>query len=356
MNRPPASELANETQCRAFHEQLKYTTAVLLVNLGSPDAPTPAATRRYLREFLTDRRVIELPSWLWRPILELAILPRRPKASAAKYAKIWTAEGSPLTVATKRLAEALAHHWGEQGPLVRWAMRYGNPNVREVLAALQEEGVRRLLVVPLYPQYCASTTASVFDAVVATLQKWRDLPELRFIRNWHDHPLWVGRVAATIRRAWEVSGEPEQLLFSFHGMPKKTLFAGDPYHCECQKSARLIAEALGLPRERWQVTFQSRFGPAEWLQPYTQERLEELARSGVKRVAVVCPGFVADCLETLEEIGIECREAFLAAGGEHFTYIPCLNDDAEWVRDFASILSDHLHGWPMVTRPEYARS
>jgi ferrochelatase len=350
------TERSDPAECRRFHERITLHTAVLLVNLGSPDAPTPAATRRYLREFLTDPRVIELPRWLWRPILELAILPRRPKASAAKYAQIWTEAGSPLTVATRQLAEGLQALWGESGPLVRWAMRYGNPNVRDELVSLQQAGVRRLLVVPLYPQYCASTTGSVFDAVTRVLQRWRDVPEVRFVRHWHDHPVWVERVAATLRRVFDQDGEPEQLLFSFHGMPLKTLYAGDPYHCECQKSARLIAEALRLPRERWQVTFQSRFGPAKWLQPYTQETLEQLARSGVKRVAVVCPGFVADCLETLEEIAIECREAFLAAGGEHFTYVPCLNADPEWILDFATILTPHLSGWPMHTRVEFPSS
>ncbi len=333
----------------AFRHDQPQRTAVLLVNLGTPAAPTQQAVRPYLREFLTDRRVIELPAWLWRVILELAILPRRPKVTAEKYASIWLPEGSPLAVYTARLAEKLQALWGKEGPMVRWAMRYGEPSVSATLRQLREQGLRRLLVVPLYPQYCASTTASVFDAVVRELMQWRDVPELRFVRHWHDHPRWTARLAHSIRTHWQTHGEPEMLLFSFHGMPKKTLLAGDPYHCECHKSARLIAEALALPNERYRVTFQSRFGPAEWLQPYTEPTLKELAQQGVKRVAVVCPGFVTDCLETLEEIAVEAKTAFLDAGGESFQYIPCLNDDPEWVADLAAILQPHLHGWPAVS-------
>jgi len=337
---------SSKSELAAFHRQLTPFTALLLVNLGSPEAPTVPAVRRYLRQFLTDPRVVELPRWLWRVILELAILPRRPKESAAKYSAIWQEGGSPLLNGTAQLAKALQQVLGSDGPRVAWAMRYGKPSVASVLDQLGAEGLRRLLVVPLYPHYCAATTASVFDAVTEALRSWRDIPEVRFVRNWHDHPLWVGRVAQTIRESWTSNGEPEQLLFSFHGMPQKSLLAGDPYHCECHKSARLIAEALGIPRQKWQVTFQSRFGPSQWLQPYTQDTLESLARSGVKRVAVVCPGFVIDCLETLEEIAQECRSAFLAAGGTSFQYIPCLNADPEWARDFAAILTPHLAGWP----------
>lgn len=331
-----------------FRHDRPQRTGVLLVNLGTPAAPTPEAVRPFLREFLSDPRVIELPRWLWQTILHLFILPRRPKANAQKYASIWLDEGSPLEVYTERLTHALESHWTERGrePLVRWAMRYGEPSVAKVLARMKEEGLRRLLVVPLYPQYCASTTASVFDAVAAELMRWRDVPELRLVRHWHDDPRYIEALAQTLETHWAQHGRPDKLILSFHGMPRRTLELGDPYHCECHKTARLVAERLRLAPDQWLVTFQSRFGRARWLEPYTQPTLERLAREGVARVDVLCPGFATDCLETLEEIGMECRTAFLEAGGKQFHYVPCLNDSPFWVERFAALLEDHLGHWP----------
>ncbi|MCX7946040.1 MAG: ferrochelatase [Hydrogenophilus sp.] len=337
-----------------FRHDTSQRTAILLVNLGTPDHPTPAAVRRYLRQFLTDPRVVDLPPLLWRPLLELFILPRRGRQSAAKYAAIWSEAGSPLAVTTAQLARQLIEHFPTPAPEIDYAMRYGQPAIPNRLQQLRARGLRRLLLVPLYPQYCSATTASVFDAVVAELSRWRDLPEIRFLRSFHDHPRWIARVAATIEEAFRHEGVPEILLFTFHGMPQKSLLAGDPYHCECHKSARLIAEALSLPSARWQLSFQSRFGAGKWLQPSTEQTLLALARKGIKHIAVVAPGFLVDCLETLHEIAIEYRHLFLTAGGTRFTYIPCLNADPQWAADLAAILQPHLSGWPSLTPDEPA--
>jgi ferrochelatase len=324
------------------------TTAILLCNLGTPDAPTAPALRRYLAEFLGDHRVVEIPRLVWLPILHGIILRTRPAKSAAKYASIWTPEGSPLAVWTTRQAQLLQGCLGERGHrvIVREAMRYGNPAIPTVLDGLKAEGIERVLVLPLYPQYSGTTTASVFDAVHGWSQRVRTLPELRFVNRFHDHGGYVEALADSVRRHWQAEGRPEHLVLSFHGVPKRTLLLGDPYHCECLKTARLVAERLELPREAWTATFQSRFGRAEWLQPYTEPTLIELARRGVKRVDVMCPGFTSDCLETLEEIAQEARDAFLAAGGAAFRYIPCLNDRPTWVEALADLAAAHLQGWP----------
>jgi ferrochelatase len=324
-------------------------TAVLLCNLGTPDAATPAALRRYLAEFLSDPRVVEIPRLIWWPILHGIILNLRPRKSAAKYAGIWTAEGSPLMVWTDKQAKMLQGYLGERGQrvVVRPAMRYGSPSIASVLDALKRDGVERVLVLPLYPQYCAATTASVTDAVVQWAQRVRALPELRFVNRYHDDAGYIAALAKRVQDHWQTHGRGDMLVLSFHGVPKRTLLLGDPYHCECQKTARLLAERLGLGPANLRVTFQSRFGKAEWLQPYTAPMLVELARQGTRRVDVMCPGFTADCLETLEEIGIEGRDAFIAAGGREFHYIPCLNDQHEWIAALARIATTHLQGWPL---------
>ena len=323
-------------------------TGVLLVNLGSPEAPTAPALRRYLGEFLADPRVVEIPRAAWLPILHGIVLNTRPKKSAAKYAKIWLPEGSPLAVHTERQAKLLRGRLGQEGLghiQIDWAMRYGEPSIATRLEALKRQGCNRILVVPLYPQYAASSTASVIDAVAAWQLRTRNLPELRFVRSFHDDPAYIAALAASINAYWMQSGRPDKLVISFHGVPRRSLTLGDPYYCECQKTGRLLAEALGLAADRYLIGFQSRFGAAEWLQPYTQPSLEALARQGTGRVDVVCPGFVADCLETLEEIALEAKAAFLAAGGREFRYIPCLNERDDWIAALAGVVRTQLGHW-----------
>ncbi|MDB5776491.1 MAG: ferrochelatase [Herbaspirillum sp.] len=323
-------------------------TAVLLVNLGTPDAPTTGAVRRYLRQFLSDPRVVEIPRALWWGILNGIILPFRSSRSAAKYASIWCAEGSPLRMHTERQTAALRHQLQERGHqvLVAHAMRYGQPAIADVLQQLKQEGCDRVLVVPAYPQYSGTTTASIFDAVFEHFSTVRNVPELRFIRNYHDHEGYIQALKKSVLAYWEMNGMPDKLVMSFHGVPKRTLMLGDPYHCECRKTARLLAQQLGLDENQYAVTFQSRFGKAEWLQPYTAPTLVALAGRGVGRVDVMCPGFVSDCLETLEEIAMEAKHDFLRAGGKEFHFIPCLNDSADWIVGLRDIVEQHMIGWP----------
>lgn len=323
-------------------------TAVLLVNLGTPDAPTPAALRRYLGEFLWDPRVVEIPRLLWWLILHGIILTTRPAKSAAKYAQIWTSEGSPLKVHTEKQAKLLRGLLGVRGQrdiIVEWAMRYAQPAVGEKLDRLVEQGCTRILIVPMYPQYANSTTASVMDAVAAWQKGRRDLPEIRAVRSFPAQPGYIAALAASVRQHWERVGRPDaatRLVMSFHGIPKRTVERGDPYQRECEETAHQLADALGLKEGQWLHTFQSRFGRAEWLQPYTQSTLEQLGASGTRRVDVICPGFVADCLETLEEIAIENKAAFLGAGGKEFNYIPCLNERDDWIAALADLTLEHL--------------
>ncbi|HEX2543460.1 MAG TPA: ferrochelatase, partial [Ramlibacter sp.] len=308
-------------------------TAVLLCNLGTPDEPTPAAVRRYLAEFLADPRVVEIPHAVWLPLLHGVILPLRASKSAAKYRTIWTPEGSPLKVWTERQAKRLQGSLGERGHRVRvaYAMRYGNPSIASQLDALAAAGATRILILSAYPQYSGTTTASVIDAVNAWSARQRSIPELRFVNRYHDDAGYLKALAARVERHWREHGRPDHLVMSFHGVPERTLHLGDPYHCECRKTARLLGEWLSLQPEQFSVTFQSRFGKAKWLEPYTEPTLQALARAGKARVDVVCPGFTSDCLETLEEIAQEARDAFKAAGGKEFHYIPCLNDETEWI-------------------------
>lgn len=329
-------------------------TAVLLCNLGTPDAPSTPAVRRYLREFLSDPRVVEIPRWLWMLILHGIILPFRSPKSAHKYQSVWTPAGSPLRVWTDKQAKLLQGWLGQRNHRVKVlpAMRYGTPSIAQQLDTLKAEGATRILIVPAYPQYSATTTASVCDAVYAWAARTRALPELRFVNHYHDDPDYLFALAASVQRHWEKHGEPDQLVMSFHGVPKRTLELGDPYHCECHKTARLLAEKLGIGHDRYTVTFQSRLGRAEWLQPYTEPTLIAMAKSGVRRVDVICPGFSADCLETLEEINMEGRAAFLLAGGKAFHYIPALNDDPEWITALCNITERHLAGWPTTAEPD----
>jgi ferrochelatase len=334
-------------------------TAVLLVNLGTPEAPQPAAVRRYLAQFLSDPRVVEIPRAIWLPILHGVILRLRPKQSAAKYAAIWTDQGSPLLVHSREQALLLRGYLGERGldVDVRLAMRYGEPSVAGVLEEMRAADTERILVLPLYPQYSASTTATVFDAVNAVLARRRNVPEVRMVKHFHDHPGYIEALKLSVLEHWRKNGRLQdaggKLVMSFHGVPRRTLDLGDPYHCECRKTGRLLAEALALGRDDYVVTFQSRFGKAEWLQPYTAPTLQALGRQGVSRVDVICPGFVADCLETLEEINMEARKEYLGAGGKAFHYIACLNGSPPFIHALADLAASHLQGWP-VARGERA--
>lgn len=320
---------------------------VLLVNLGTPDEPTAAAIRRYLAEFLSDRRVIEIPQWLWQIVLRGAILPRRPAALAPRYREIWMPEGSPLLVWSLAQARGLQQVFDAEGLPVRVeaAMRYGSPAVAAAVDSLRGQGCERILTVPMYPQYAASTTATAVDAVAAAAGALRNQPELRFIKRFHTDGAYIGALAARARAHWGEHGKPEKLLLSFHGLPRRVVEQGDPYYRDCMETAELLRRALGDDGALVEVSFQSRFGAEKWLEPYTEPTLKAWAAAGVRRVDVMCPGFLADCLETLEEIQGQCRAAFLAAGGQEFRYIACLNDDPAWIGALAALVRRHLAGW-----------
>ena len=323
-------------------------TGVLLINLGTPEAPTKQALRVYLKEFLSDPRVVEIPRPVWWLILNAVILNTRPKKSAEKYAQIWTQEGSPLKVHTQRQTKLLEGYLRERiqsSYMVEYAMRYGKPSIADTLMRMKTQGCERILVVPLYPQYAASSTATAFDAVFKTLAQMRNMPAVRMVKHYHDHPKYIAALAQSVREYWMLNGRPDKLVISFHGVPRYTLDKGDPYHCECQKTGRLLTQALGLSESQYQITFQSRFGRAKWLQPYTAPTLEQLGKQGVKRVDVICPGFVSDCLETLEEIAMEGKASFLNAGGAEFHYIPSLNERPDWITTLADIALENLTGW-----------
>jgi ferrochelatase len=315
---------------------------VLLVNLGTPDAPEPGAVRRYLAEFLSDPRVVELPSWAWKPILHGVILRTRPKKSAHAYSQVWTEEGSPLASITRRQAGALQAKFVES-VIVDFAMRYGNPGIAASLANLRELGCERILFAPLYPQYCAATTATANDALFAALAGMRWQPAIRTLPPYHDDPLYIAALKASIeRQIAALDFVPDRLLLSFHGMPHRTLERGDPYHCHCQKTARLLGEELGHPVD---IAFQSRFGRAKWLEPATDAMLSAYPDQGVRKLVIAAPGFAADCLETLEELGIRGREQFLAAGGTHFARLDCLNADDEGMDMLDALIRRELAGW-----------
>jgi protoporphyrin/coproporphyrin ferrochelatase len=324
--------------------QARGKTGVLLVNLGTPDAPTPKAVRRYLAEFLADPRVVEIPRLLWLILLHGIVLRVRPAKSAALYRKIWTEAGSPLLDISRRQQVKLAELLSREGSQasVQLAMRYGEPSVSSTLRSMHAAGIDQLVVLPLYPQYAAPTTASAFDAIANELATWRYLPSLHFINGYHDHPGYIQALAESIRRDFATHGKPKKLVLSYHGMPERNLRLGDPYYCFCMKTTRLVVESLGLEQEDYVTTFQSRFGKAKWLGPYTDATIEALAQAGVDDVAVVCPAFSADCLETLEEIVGENREIFTHAGGKHFRYIAALNDDEQHIAMMADLVRPYL--------------
>ena len=322
--------------------------AILLINLGTPEAPTPEAVRTYLNEFLSDPRVVEIPRFIWLPILKLFILPTRSKASAARYAKIWTADGSPLRVYTERQASLLRGYLGERtrAPLVvDYAMRYGSPSIADTLARLSAAGCDRILLIPLYPQFSGSTSGSAFDAAHRALGAMPTPPAIRTVQTFHDDSGYIKALAASVREYWEKRGRPDVLVMSFHGIPRRAVEAGDPYERECLTTAELLAAELALNESKYRVAFQSRFGRAAWLQPYTAEVLTTLGREKTQCVDVICPGFPADCLETLEEIAIEGKDLFLEAGGGELRYIPGLNVRHEWISALADISARNLHGW-----------
>ncbi|ARP87621.1 ferrochelatase [Bordetella genomosp. 9] len=347
----PERFLPEPEQADPFEEQTTGPgkTGVLLVNLGTPQAPTAREIRRYLAEFLSDPRVIEIPRYLWWPILHGLVLTLRPKKLVPRYQGIWMDEGSPLMVYSRRQAQGVSRALSARGVHVEveLGMRYGQPSVAEAVTALRRRGCERILVMPLYPQYAASTTATAVDAVAAYAARLRDQPELRFVKRFHDDGGYLAAVVGRIERYWAEHGRPQKLVMSFHGLPRYSVELGDPYYQDCLRTGRLLRERLGLMPEQAAVTFQSRFGTARWLEPYTAPTLIQLAQEGVTEIDVVCPGFVADCLETLEEIQVECRDAFIAAGGRRLRYIPAVNDDETWIAALAELVQRNLQGWPV---------
>lgn len=338
-----------------FSHDRRAKIGVLLTNLGTPDAPDTPSLRRYLAEFLADPRVVEFPRFLWRIILHGIILRIRPSRSAKAYKTVWTEQGSPLAIYTKAQAEGverrLQSKYGDDIE-VAWAMRYGQPSVHSGIEALMSKGVQKMVVLPLYPQYSGSTTASTFDALAKDFTQRRWIPELRFINCYHDNPDYITALVNKIKQYRAEHEAADKLIFSYHGIPKRYLDNGDPYHCHCYKTTRLVAEALDLSSDQYMTTFQSRFGREEWLQPYTDETMKALPGMGVKSVQVVCPGFSSDCLETIEEIGEESREYFEEAGGEQFGYIPCLNDDDAHLDALTTLIETNLHGWSAQPQEE----
>lgn len=333
---------------RGYDHRKEGKIGVLLANLGTPDGPDVPSVRRYLREFLSDPRLIELPRLQWWLILNLFVLPFRPKASAKLYQQVWTEQGSPLLLNAIKQREELASVLEASDPgafEVEIGMRIGNPSIPSALEALREKHCTRLLILPLYPQYSGTTTASIFDAVADELKRWRWIPELRMTSSYHDHPLYIDALASSIRESWQEHGRPEKLLFSYHGIPKRYFEGGDPYFCFCQKTSRLVGERLGLEKGESITAFQSLFGKEEWIRPYTNETLESLARSGVRSIDVICPGFSVDCLETLEEIEEQNKQVFLDAGGERYHYVHALNARPDHIALLAELVRSNSEGW-----------
>ena len=326
------------------HEGASPRQGILLCNLGTPDAPRPAELRRYLKEFLSDPRVVEIPRLLWWMILNLIILRIRPRRSAKLYQSVWTEAGSPLMLYSQgqvaAVKQRLAEKYGDI-PVVL-GMRYGNPSMASAIKQLTDQNVRDIIVLPLYPQYAGATTGSTFDAIAKTFTKLRWVPELQFINGYHKSEGYLDALCTTIKRHIEQHGQPDKFVFSYHGTPERYLKNGDPYHCFCHQTTRLVREKLGFDESQVMTTFQSRFGREPWLQPYTDKTLEQLPEDGVKHVVVICPGFSSDCLETIEEINMEARESFIESGGEHFHYMPCLNDDPVHIDALVSILEKRL--------------
>lgn len=322
-------------------------TGILLTNLGTPDEPTAPSLKTYLRQFLSDERVIETPKPIWWLILNGIVLRTRPAKSAKAYQSVWTDDGSPLLLYTKKQKNLIKEKLEKKYSNLVFdiGMRYGNPSIAEGLNNLRKQNCDRIIVLPLYPQYCAATTGSTFDAVALELQKWRWVPSLRFIGSYYDQPLYIQALKNSIEEFWSKNDKPKKLLFSYHGIPKKYLDKGDPYHCFCRKTTRLVAESMNLPEDSYMTTFQSRFGPSEWLKPYTDKTIESLAKEGTDHIHVVSPAFSSDCLETIEELNEENREIFMENGGKKFGYIPCLNDRDDHILLLTSLLENELHGW-----------
>ena len=327
----------------------KESLGVLITNLGTPDKPRRKELRTYLKEFLSDPRVIELPKVFWQVILRLIILNLRPQKVAKLYKAIWKKkEGGPLLIMLKKQRKGMLKILRKKikNVKIEIAMRYGNPNIKSGLEKLRKQKCRRILILPLYPQYCAATTGSTFDRVTEVLSKWRWVPEIRFVNNYFENPLYIDCLIKSIRDNWRKVGKSQKLIFSYHGIPKKYLLKGDPYHCFCQKTTRLVAEKMKLKEKEYITTFQSRFGPDEWLKPYTDKTLEELPAKGVKKIHILSPGFSSDCLETLEELEVENKKNFITAGGKKFNYIKCLNDDPKHLNMLALVVLNHTKGWP----------
>lgn len=335
-----------------FRHDQESSLGILLVNLGTPDAPDTGSVRRYLAEFLSDPRVVEVPRPIWWLILNLYILRVRPSESAKAYQAIWTEQGSPLLLHSQALAESLQQELRSTlgGKVhVELGMSYGSPSLQSALDKLYEQGAQRIVLLPLYPQYSGTTTASVFEAVIGLLVKRRWIPEFRFINHYHDRRAYIDAIAASVEQHWQEHGRGRRLLFSFHGLPRKLLLAGDPYYCHCQKTARLVAEKLELKDEEWAVSFQSRVGREEWLKPYTDELLESWGKEKLGDIDAICPGFAADCLETLEEVAMRYGELYEEAGGGKLRYIPALNSSAAHTSLLAELIGDHIGGWPEAT-------
>jgi ferrochelatase len=346
----PKRERADGKRFLSWPEPLtRSRVGVVLVNLGTPEAPTAPAIRKYLREFLSDPRVIEIPKWLWWPILNGPILMARPRKLAPRYQSIWMEGGSPLLVYTQRQTAGVQRILSERGldVQVQTGMRYGKPSIQDAMLKLRDSGCEHILVVPMYPQYASSTTATVVDEAARVAGRMRNQPALRFIKRFHTAPAFLQPLADKISALWLAQGRPQKLVMSFHGLPRQCVDIGDPYCRDSYETARALATLLGLSDDQYLVTFQSRFGPAKWLEPYTEPTLQKLAQQGVTNIDVVCPGFLADCLETLEEISIEVRETFLHAGGKQFRYIPALNDDPAWMVGLADLVESQLQGWPV---------
>ena len=327
----------------------KEKTGVLITNLGTPDAPERRELKVYLNQFLSDPRVIELPKFLWQALLKLVILQIRPSKSAKSYKKIWTNNGSPLLDISKRQLVKIksAFSNSNKNMVFELGMRYGNPSIQDALNKFQKNQVRRLLVLPMYPQYCAATTGSTFDEVTNVLQNWRWIPEMRFINQYFEEKNYIEALSNSIKSFWKKYPKPQKIIFSYHGIPKRYLTNGDPYHCFCLKTTRLVKEQMRLSDNEIMTTFQSRFGREEWLKPYTSETLKELPKQGIKNIHIISPGFSSDCLETLEELEEENKEYFMESGGESYKYIPCLNDNEDHIDVFINLIRKHTQGWPL---------
>ena len=327
----------------------KEKIGVLITNLGTPDAPNRKELKVYLNQFLSDPRVIELPKILWQILLKLVILQVRPSKSAEAYKQIWTDKGSPLLdIANRQLSKIQSSFSSKSENIVfEVGMRYGNPSIPNALLKLQKKQVRRLLVLPMYPQYCAATTGSTFDEVTNVLQKWRWIPEMRFINQYFEEKNYIEALSNSISTFWKNNQKPQKIIFSYHGIPKRYLTNGDPYHCFCLKTTRLVKEHMDLSDDEIMTTFQSRFGREEWLKPYTSETLKELPKQGIKNIHIISPGFSSDCLETLEELEEENKEYFMESGGESYNYIPCLNDNEDHIDVFVNLIKKHIQGWPL---------